>query len=318
MARLLVIGSSNTDLTVRLPRLPSPGETVLGGSLREGPGGKGANQAVAAARAGAEVILVSAIGDDAFGRRAIDAYRAVGIDVHHVQIRSEIASGVALIFVGESGENMIGVAPGANALLGPEDLDSLPGSLFEQGGTFLVAGLEVPLEAIGRGVVRASRAGMRIVLNPAPAVAGLSAAPWLSAVEVLTPNRGELGLLTGLPTRTLKELGNAAGALRSLGVARVVVTLGEEGCLLVDESESARHWPAMKVKAVDTVGAGDAFTAVLAVSLAEGRSLDEAAALASAAAGLAVTRPGAQESFPSREEIEHSMRMSDTEPRNAR
>src|SRR5437879_2126387 len=168
MARVVVLGSSNTDLTVRLPQLPTPGQTVLGGPFLVGPGGKGANQAVAARRAGADVVFLTAVGDDPWGRQSLDRYRDEGIDVSHAVVVPGAASGVALIFVDEAGENMIGVAPGANAQLAPDAIDRVPSSVFSAGGVFL-AGLEVPLETVARAVARARRAGMRVVLNPAPA-----------------------------------------------------------------------------------------------------------------------------------------------------
>ena len=303
MARLLVIGSSNTDMTVRLPRLPAPGQTVLGGSLLVGPGGKGANQAVAAARAGAEVVFVTAVGDDSFGDQAVEGYRAEGIGVDHIRTLPAVASGVALIFVGEAGENMIGVAPGANARLAPEDVDHLPDTLFEPARVLLLAGLEIPIETVARAVRRGKQAGMKVVLNPAPAQKSLLAAGCLDAIDVITPNRGELALLTGRAVATPHDLIGAARALREMGPKSVVVTLGAEGCLVLDAA--VRNLPSHPVAAVDTVGAGDAFSAALAVALAEGQPIDAAAAWASAAAALTVTKPGAQASLPRRAEIEH-------------
>jgi ribokinase len=303
MARLLVLGSSNTDMTVRLPRLPAPGQTVVGGSLLNGPGGKGANQAVAAGRAGAEVVFVSAIGDDTLGRDALACYRREGIDVSHIKTLPGVSSGVALIFVGASGENMIGVAPGANAWLGPDDVERLPAGLFCPEGLLLVAGLEIPIETAARAVRRASEVRMRVVLNPAPAFESLTAAGFLHAVDAITPNRVELGMLTGCDTSQPEGVVEAARALRAEGVRAVVVTLGSDGCMIVADTGVARI-PSHAVDAVDTVGAGDAFTAALAVALAEGRSLAEAANWANAAGALAVTKPGAQASLPYRLEID--------------
>jgi ribokinase len=303
MARLLVVGSSNTDMTVSLPHLPAPGQTVLGGSLLVGTGGKGANQAVAAARAGAEVVFVTAVGDDGFGRQAVEGYRAEGIDTSHVRTLAGIASGVALIFVGEAGENMIGVASGANARLSPTDIDSLSDTLFARDRLLLIAGLEVPLETVTAAVARGAKGGMTVVLNPAPADPGLTASGVLDSVSVITPNRVELSMLTGRPAETHDQVITAARALRQLGVRSVVVTLGSEGCLIVND-DGVVGLPAHRVKAVDTVGAGDAFSAALGVALAEGRPLTEAAAWASAAAALTVTRPGAQAALPRRGEIE--------------
>lgn len=310
MARLLVIGSSNTDMTVRLPALPGPGETVLGGSFLSGAGGKGANQAVAAARLGAEVVFVAAVGDDAAGRRSLEGYRAEGLDVSHVKVIRGVASGVALIFVGEAGgENMIGVAAGANALLDPGAVAELPESLFTRDRVLLVGGLEVPLPTVAAAVRRASAAGMRVVLNPAPVtdLGGLS--DILARVDVLTPNRGELAALSGLPTETIADVAEATGRLLGRGPGAVVVTLGAEGCLIVDPTGS-RTIPAFRVKAVDTVGAGDAFSAALAVALADGQTLDDAARRAAASAAVAVTQPGAQGSLPARLDVDRLLASS--------
>lgn len=303
MARLLVVGSSNTDMTVRLPRLPAPGQTVLGGDLLTGPGGKGANQAVAAARARGEVVFVTAVGDDVFGSKSLDLYRSEGLDVSHAKLVSGIASGVALIFVDDAGENMIGVAPGANASLGALDIDRLPGDLFTTDRLLLIAGLELSLEAVSRAVARGAEAGMRVVLNPAPAAVDLATAEFLKHVDVITPNRVELEMMTRRSVSTDSELRDAAQAARGLGPKAVVATLGADGCLVVD-GENVVGIPSHRVRADDTVGAGDAFTGALAVALAEGRPLAEAAAWATAAAAIAVSRLGAIASLARRDEID--------------
>ena len=206
MPRVVVLGSSNTDMTVRLPRLPVRGETILGGEFLNGPGGKGANQAVASRRAGADVLFLTAVGDDDLGRRALDGYRREGIDITHARIIPGVASGVALIFVGDGGENMIGVAPGANGRLTPEDIDSLPDEVFTRDGVFL-ASLEVPLETVERGLRRAAkRRRMITVLNPAQQPAPPDCCRLtnlLSLADVLTPNRscgsGYVDVLTRRP-----------------------------------------------------------------------------------------------------------------------
>ena len=306
MARLLVVGSSNTDMTVRLPRLPAPGETVLGGSFHTGSGGKGANQAVAAARAGGEVVFVTAVGDDPFGRQALDACRGEGIDVSHARTLVETASGVALIFVGDEGENMIGVASGANEGLRALDIDELPHDLFTHDRLLLVAGLEVPIDAAARVLIRAATAGMTTVVNPAPFHPSWRGTGLPDGIDVLTPNRGELGRLTGVDTARQEGVLRACAALQAqsprLGI---VVTLGAAGCLVRSREGGTRQLPAHPVRAVDAVGAGDAFNGALAVALAEGRSLFDAAAWANAAAALAVTIPGAQSALPTRAEIDH-------------
>lgn len=307
MARVVVLGSSNTDMVVRVPRLPVPGETLLGGSFLTGPGGKGANQAVAARRAGAEVVFLTAVGDDRLGQEALGHYREEGLDVSHVRVVPGCASGVALIFVGDGGENMIGVAPGANARLDPDVIDRLPDSVFIRGDV-LLAGLEVPLATVARAILRARAAGLRVILNPAPADRRLFETDLLRAVDILTPNEVEASILASRPVPAGDDVARQAAAeLRSRGVGSVIVTQGEEGCLLFEPGgpgDLGQRIPAFATVAVDTVGAGDAFNGALAAALAQGRPLRDAAVWASAAAALAVTRPGAQTALPHRDAID--------------
>ena len=306
MARVVVLGSCNTDLCVRLPKLPDRGETVLGGPYWSGPGGKGANQAVAARRAGAEVVFLTAVGDDSFGRESLDRYRAEGIDLAYARVYPGVASGVALIFVAEAGENVIGVAPGANALLSPADIDALPDSIFDS-SSVLLASLEVPLESVARALSRAKRAGMTTVLNPAPVDRRLAAAhepDLLRLVDVLTPNRSELLAMAGLGPSSASDEDAAVTVRHRCGIKHVVVTRGADGCLLMTE-DAAFSFPAYPVEAIDTVGAGDAFNGALAAALAERMPLIEAVTWAGAAGALAVTRQGAQAASPARVDIEH-------------
>lgn len=307
MARVVVFGSSNTDLTVRVPRLPAPGQTILGSSFASSPGGKGANQAVAARRAGAEVVFVTAVGDDDLGRQALERYRREGIDVSHVRVVEGIASGVALIFVAEDGENLIGVAPGANHRLTPEDIDRLPASLFRTEDVLLTS-WEIPVETAIRALQRGAAAGMVTILNPAP----VPPRPepelriLLTTAAVITPNRVEALALTGMSPETgaqpdWRRCGDRLLALRNLAV---VLTTGSRGCEVADAS-GLWSITAHRVETVDTVGAGDAFNGALAVALAEGRSPVAAAAWANAAAALAVTQPGAQAALPHRDAIDH-------------
>jgi ribokinase len=306
MPRVVVFGSSNTDMTVRLPRLPSLGQTVLGRSFLTTPGGKGANQAVAAQRAGGDVVFVTAVGDDDLGRQALELYRREGINIDHARVVLGVASGVALIFVDEDGENMIGVAPGANHRLTPEDVDRLPDSMFRKEDVLLVS-LEIPLETAIRAIRRGSAAGMLTILNPAPApaISESDVRELLSGVVILTPNRVEAMALAGIPPDAPVEpdWSDCGLRLKDMGAACVIITLGSRGCQIVD-AKPLRPIPAPRVQAVDTVGAGDAFNGALAVALAEGRLTDDAAAWACAAAALAVTRPGAQAALPSREAID--------------
>jgi ribokinase len=314
MPRVVVFGSSNTDMTVRVPRLPAPGQTVLGSTFSISPGGKGANQAIAARRAGAEVVFVTAVGDDDLGKRALEIYEHEGIDVSHVRVVDGIASGVAMIFVGDDGENMIGVASGANLRLSPADVDRLPTSLFRRGDV-LLTNLEIPPETATHAMKRAYEAQMLTILNPAPApVRSESAAKDLmSFATVITPNHGEALALAGMDWGSPAEPDwrPCADCLLAMGTEAVVITLGSRGCL-VRAGGGMWSFAAPRVEAVDTVGAGDAFNGALAVALAEGRALIEAAPWASAAAALAVTQPGAQSALPFRAAIDELAARGDT------
>lgn len=305
MARVIVVGSSNTDMTVRLPALPAPGETVLGGAFAISPGGKGANQAVAARRAGADVVFVSAVGDDDLGRRAIEVYRSEGIDVSRVRTIEGIASGVALIYVDRNADNMIGVAPGANLGLTVADIDALPDSLFRSDDVLLVS-LEVPLETAIRAMERAKWAGMTVMLNPAPAPSGDSGSirRLLASADVVTPNLGEAGELARRSEGGPADWPACIRALLDLGPQTVAVTLGAQGCLVATRDGVHETVAPPRVEAVDTVGAGDAFNGALAVALAERKTPVDAARWACAAAALAVTRAGAQAASPTRDEID--------------
>ncbi|OJW10533.1 MAG: ribokinase [Planctomycetales bacterium 71-10] len=302
MPRIVLFGSSNTDMTVRTPRLPEPGETVLGGAFATTPGGKGANQAVAASRAGAEVVFVTAVGDDDLGRQALERYRGEGIDVSRAKVVPGVASGVALIFVADDGENMIAVASGANLELTPDDVAALPDDLF-RAGDVLLAGLEIPAATALAAMKRGREAGMTVILNPAPApkAGDPIVAELLAAADVVTPNRGEARALAGEGGKD--DPASVADRIRARGPRTVVLTLGRGGCLATTGTE-VYEVPGRRVQAVDAVGAGDAFNGALAAVLAEGRPLGEALAWATAAAALAVTQPGAQSALPTREQID--------------
>ncbi|WP_435017065.1 ribokinase [Tundrisphaera sp. TA3] len=306
MGRVVVLGASLMDMNMRLERLPVPGETRLGRSFFTMPGGKGANQAVAARRAGADVAFVTAIGGDANGRAIRDNLFGEGIDLRHASVIEGESSGVALILVGDDGENLIGVAMGANARVDASLIDGLPEEIFRGPGVFL-ASLEVPLPAVARAVERARAGGLIVILNPAPAVSGLVESGLLPQVDILTPNRGEAEALTSLTNATRVEASHLAESIRTgRGPGAVVMTLGSAGCLIAEDSGTLAI-PAYPVEAVDTVGAGDAFTANLAAALADGRSLAEAARRANAAAAQAATRPGAQGALPTREAVDRLM-----------
>ena len=302
---MVVLGSSGFDLTIHLSRLPKPGETLLGGELHTGPGGKGANAAIAARRAGAEVMFLTAFGDDDFGRRIADHDRREGLDLSLAKTVVGQANQVALIFVSEDGENLIGVAPGASLHLRADDIDDLPAAAFPAGAA-LLASLEIPVPTVARGLERARDAGMRTILNPAPADRTILDGSLLSLVDVLTPNQEEAKALTGLNTATSDGALAAARQLRERGAKAVIVTLGRDGCLVVT-NEIVTQIAAFRVDVVDTVGAGDAFNGALAAALADGDDLVHAAKIACAAGALAVTRPGAQGALPTRSEIERLM-----------
>jgi ribokinase len=295
MRRVVVVGSSNTDLSVLCPSLPGRGETVLGGSLYTASGGKGANQAVAAARAGAEVVFLGAVGDDDFGRAALAGLSDDGIDVRHVAVHPGVPSGVALILVEQSGENLIAVAPGANARLAPDDVDRCAEVI--RGADLVLLQLEVPVPTVMRSATIARQAGVTVMLNPAPMPDAPLPEALLQQIDYLVPNQGELLRMTGR-----EEAASAADALFALGVRALIVTLGEQGARVVTP-ESTVAVPSVRVEAVDAVGAGDCFCGYLAAGLAEGAPLVEAARLACAAAARSVTVQGAQPSIPYRNDV---------------
>lgn len=282
------------DLVVRSPHLPRPGETILGSGFGTFPGGKGANQAVSAARLGARVAMIGRVGSDAFGSAMQATLSADGIDIAGVACDPEAPTGVALITVDDHAENTIVVASGANMRLTPEDVEASE-DLFVD-AALLVVQMEISLATIQRAIQMAHRHGLRVILNPAPAKP--LDPGFLAGVDYLIPNEGELLYLTGS-----ENLNTAIQGARQSGVRALVVTLGEQGALLVDESG---EWqiPAYPVTAVDTTAAGDSFVGALAVALAEGKSNQESARWACRAAAISVTRIGAQPSLPTRAEVD--------------
>jgi ribokinase len=290
---IVVVGSLNMDLVVRSPRHPQPGETLLGTEFHTFPGGKGANQAVAAARLGGQVKMIGRVGADAFGDALIQTLSQDGVYTRHIARLQDAPTGVALITVDAAGQNTIVVVPGANGELSPPDLLAAE-SAFET-ASVVVMQLEIPLLTVAYAADLARRHGACVVLNPAPAQ---PLGTTLKQVDVLIPNQPEAALLTGAASAR-----DAAKRLRASGVRSVIVTLGEEGVLVV-EGETETHLPPHCVSVVDTTAAGDAFVGAFAVALAEGRSTREAAAWGNAAGALAVTRAGAQPSLPSRAELE--------------
>jgi ribokinase len=300
---IVVVGSSNTDMIIRVPRIPQAGETLLGGEFLTAAGGKGANQAVGAARAGGKVALIARVGKDALGDQAIAGLRRDGIDVSCVFRDTRAASGVALIFVAEDGENSIAVAGGANAKLAPADVKKA--ARIIRSAAWLVAQLETPLATVTAAAEAAAKAGVPVILNPAPARPLPNSL--LELISILTPNETEAELLTGIKVTDAAAAARACAKLRSRGVRTVILTLGERGVFLADV-DGQRLVPGFKVKTVDSTGAGDIFNGALSVALAEGKTVLDAVRFANAAAALSVTRPGAQPSAPARADIEKFLR----------
>jgi ribokinase len=299
--RILVVGSANVDYTIALSRLPQPGETVTGGTLLVNHGGKGANQAVAARRLGAEVRLIACVGDDAPGRAIREALAAEGIDVGAVSTTTEAATGTALIAVDAEGRNQIAVAPGANRHLDVASVERRR-SDFDWGDV-VVCQLETPLPTVAWTLEHARARGVVTILNPAP-VPDAAVGVW-SFVDYLTPNAGEAARLSGVPVNDRASAEEAGRRLRAQGVGAVIVTLGADGALCLDER--AFHVPGFEVTALDTTAAGDTFNAALAVAVAERTSRAGALRFANAAAALACTRRGAQPSLPRRAEVDDFM-----------
>lgn len=295
----MVIGSSNTDLVIRVPRIPRPGETLLGGAFLSAAGGKGANQAVGAARAGGQVALIARVGSDAFGDQAIAALRRDGVDVSCVFRDKHAASGAAMIFVARDGENSIAVAGGANAKLSSADVNRATGLI--RSGALLVAQLETPLATVMAAALMAVKAGLPVVLNPAPARPLPNRL--LGLVSILTPNETEAERLTGIKVTDDASAARVCARLRARGVGTVILTLGARGAFLATAGGHERV-PGFKVKAVDSTAAGDIFNGALSVALTEHKPLRDAVRFANAAAALSVTRLGAQPSAPTRVEID--------------
>jgi ribokinase len=300
--RVCVIGSSNLDFAVPVPRLPAVGETVSGGALVVCAGGKGANQAVAARRLGADVAFVTLLGTDPMGDRLRATLVEAGLPPGPIERTPDAATGVALIAVDPDGRNQIAVAPGANHRLTPEHVRR-HADLIAWADVVLLQ-LETPVETVRWALAEASRLGKRTVLNPAPARVLPLPGDLLRLVDYLTPNEVEAARLTGESVRDAAGAERAARALVGAGVATAVVTLGAEGAVAVAcGRDGARRVPAFPVTAVDTVGAGDAFSGALAACLAAGGSMDDALLVACAAGGLACMRRGAVEALPTREEV---------------
>lgn len=295
---ILVIGSSNTDLVVNVNSIPKPGQTVLGDSFFVNPGGKGANQAVGAARLGKDVSFCCKTGEDDYGRAAKELFAKEGMDTSFVFSTPDHPSGVALIAVDRNGENSIVVASGANMDLRPEDIDRIGSfSRFD----IVLCQLEIPLQTVEYIAAKARKDGAKFVLNPAPACKLPDSL--LSCVDILTPNETEAEIISGIKVTDTESAAAAARKIMETGVGQVIVTLGSKGALLCSDKEQTLV-PAFKVRAVDTTAAGDIFNGALCVALSEGKEMVNAIRFASAASSISVTRKGAQASAPYRNEVD--------------
>ncbi|MBQ5395248.1 MAG: ribokinase [Alistipes sp.] len=300
MKNIVVIGSSNTDMVVKTSHLPAGGETVLGGTFFMNAGGKGANQAVAAARYGNRVVFVAKTGDDLFGKQVLKSLKEDNIVTDYVFVDKENPSGVALITIDSEAENCIVVAPGANMALSPADIDVAAEEI--RNADVLLMQLESPVETVTYAAKMAAEAGVPVILNPAPAPAEPLSEELLKSLYLITPNRSEASRLSGIEVKDMESAYRAAKAIRDMGPKCVIITLGSEGSLL-DDGTMPMRVEALKVEAVDTTAAGDTYNGVLASVIAEGRSLIEAMREANVAAAISVTRMGAQPAAPTREEI---------------
>lgn len=286
------------DLTARVRTLPRPGETIGGARLHQANGGKGANQAVAAARLGADVTFLTCLGNDANGEMLSAQFAAEGIDTSKIKF-SATPTGTALIFVDDNAENCIAVAPGSNNDLLPADVEGIRDSI--SGAAYMLLQLEIPMPTVDKAILLADEAGVRTILNPAP-MAPLSDGI-LKHVWLLTPNQTEAHSLTGIAVNDEEDARKAADALLAKGVGNVIITMGSKGSLVCTPGETT-FVPARKVTAIDTTGAGDVYNGALVAALAEGKSIVSAARIATAASAVAVTRMGAQTSAPHRNELE--------------
>ncbi len=298
MSKITIIGSSNTDLVVKTYRIPSPGETIIGGDFAMIPGGKGANQAVTVARLAGAATFVASVGDDMFGTLAKEGYAKDGIDTSYIVTQQGIPSGMALISVDSRGENSIVVAPGANNALTCDHIDAARAAIEES--EYMLIQLEIPMPVVEYAVDIAHKAGVKVILNPAPA-AKLSD-ELLAKLYLITPNETEAALLTGMETSSAEQVAAAATTLRARGVDNVIVTMGTHGSYILSDTLN-EVVSARKVDAVDTTAAGDVFNGALVVALSEGASIIEAMRFATLSSSISVTRMGAQSSIPQRDEL---------------
>ncbi len=299
--RIVVIGSSNTDMVIRTKNLPRPGETVLGGTFFMNAGGKGANQAVACARLGGAVTFVCKTGNDVFGHQAYQLFDDEGIDPSYVFSDPKNPSGVALILVDDNAENSIAVASGSNSNLVTADIDNSLDAI--ENSEIVLMQLEIPIKTIEYAAQIAKSRGKMVILNPAPAPTEPLPISILKNIDLITPNETEAELISGIPVVDEPSAIAAAKRMAELGVKKIIITMGSKGAMLYEDGE-AELIPSIRVKAVDTTAAGDCFNGALTIAISEGRSLKEAVLFANRAAAISVTRPGAQVSMPYRHEVD--------------
>ena len=300
---IVVIGSSNIDLVAKAPRIPVPGETLTGSEFFMVPGGKGANQAVAGAKLGGEVVFVAKLGKDLYAKKSLDNFKTVGINTKHVKQLGGVSSGIAIIAIDDNGQNIIIVVPGANGMLTPVDVDKAEKDIAS--AAVVVCQLEVPIETVEYAAEIAHKNNVPFILDPAPA-RELSN-ELLAKVDIIKPNETEAELLTGVKIIDEKSVFKAADILLSKGVKTVIITMGKKGFLLAD-GDGKELVPRIDVKAVDSTAAGDAFTGALAYGLAAGKTVRDAAIYANAVAALSVTELGAQSSMPTKQQVDQFIR----------
>lgn len=296
--KIVVLGSCNTDMVVKSSRLPVPGETILGGTFMMNPGGKGANQAVAAARLGGNVTFITKTGNDLFGRQSLELYNDENINTEFIYSDPDLPSGVALITVDQKGENCIVVASGANANLLPADLDEAEKEITS--ACILLMQLEIPIETVEYAAKKAKEHNVKVILNPAPAQS--LSDDFLKNIYMMIPNETEAEIISGVKVKDWESAIKAADIICSKGVEVVVITMGSMGALLKEGNEYHKI-SALRVDAVDTTAAGDTFCGAISVAISEGKSLKEAIAFANQSSAITVTRMGAQSSIPYRREV---------------
>jgi ribokinase len=303
MPSIVIIGSSNTDMVIKADHLPTPGETIIGNTFFMNPGGKGANQAVAAARLGSNVTFIAKTGNDIFGRQSVQLFEEEGINTNYMIADPKNPSGVAMITVDKNAENCIVVASGANGTLIPEDLSKAL-MVIEEASIVLMQ-LEIPLATVEFVASLAAFKGAKVLLNPAPALELPDSL--LKDLFIITPNRKEAEMLTGIEVKNIDTAKEAAIMIKKRGVKNVIITLGAEGAIVVHDT-TITHVQTFAVQAVDTTAAGDVFNGALATAIAEGKDILAATAFACKAAAISVTKMGAQSSAPRKVEVESFMK----------